>query len=289
MTQNIVLICAHVFHTQRLRGSGSHQQHTEYSFIPGEWQEVDSNSQENFNVDMQTNLVDDQISSSEAKLKNQMINCYNSTRCNVDTKSSSNEDCQTALHVAVCEGHLEMVKILLERGANVNKPDTRGWTPIALAEKQSNKSIYDLLLSYKHRRGQDEHRIEFLGLETAKESRETLAKPTINDTPKCSHYCQRKPTEVSSNNSNCLNNRQATNFPSKRVTIHVKGQKHRTSKKPLPKLIILPDSLEELFQIAGKVSLVFFFFFSPLLDMKSGLEKLEMQNLITKPEKKITF
>lgn len=288
MTQSIVLICVHLFHTQRLKGSGSsgyvNQQQSEYSLIPGEWHRRDSNSQENFHVDMQTNLEDDQISSSEVKLKNQIRNCYNSTRCNAETKSSLNEDGQTALHVAVCEGHLEMVKILLERGASANKPDARGWTPIALAEKQSNKSIYDLLLSYKNRRGKDEHRIEFLGLETAKESRERVAKPTINDVPKCSHYCHRKPTEVSSNNSNCLTNRQDTNFPTKRVTIHMKVQKHRTSKKPLPKLIILPDSLGELFQIAGN-----FFFLFPLLDLKSGLEKLEMQNLITTPEMKITF
>ncbi|XP_021676270.2 potassium channel KAT2 isoform X2 [Hevea brasiliensis] len=76
--------------------------------------------------------------------------------------NSTIEDNQTALLAAVRKGHLEMVKILLEGGANADKPDAIGRTPKALAEQQGNKSIYDLLLSYENRRKLDEHTIDFI-------------------------------------------------------------------------------------------------------------------------------
>lgn len=201
---------------------------------------------------MHMNPMENMISNPETKLKNQTGSFYDNNIGNVHMESTD-EDCQTALNIAVSEGNLEMIKISLDRGASVNKPDARAWTPIAQAEKQSNKNIYDLLMSYKNGRASDEHRIEFLGPETEEETGEGLAKPTINEDPNCSHYCHRKPTDVSSSNSNCLTNKQATVFTTKRVTIHMKVQKHNTSQQPLGKLIILPDSLEALFQIAGKL------------------------------------
>ncbi|GJT78249.1 potassium channel KAT3-like protein [Tanacetum coccineum] len=56
------------------------------------------------------------------------------------------EEGQTAHHVAVNKGHLEMVMIFLDGGANVSKADVKGSTPKPLAKKQENKSIYDLFL-----------------------------------------------------------------------------------------------------------------------------------------------
>lgn len=35
---------------------------------------------------------------------------------------------RTALHLASCEGHMEVVELLLEKGANVNSVDRRGRT-----------------------------------------------------------------------------------------------------------------------------------------------------------------
>ncbi|KAF3451119.1 hypothetical protein FNV43_RR07208 [Rhamnella rubrinervis] len=89
---------------------------------------------------------------------------YTPTRSTMDINWMEGDD---ALHAAVSKGHLEMVRILLERGANINKLDARGWTPKALAEKHGDKSIYDLLLSYENR-NLDEHRIEFIGPEAGK-------------------------------------------------------------------------------------------------------------------------
>ncbi|KAI3456014.1 hypothetical protein Pfo_012677 [Paulownia fortunei] len=154
----------------------------------------------------------------------------NQTQSN-DTKGSEidvnsyAEDGQTALHVAVRQGHLEMVGLLLERGANANKPDERGWTPKALAEKHANKGIYDLILNY-----------------------ETEMKLDGVTNYATNHY--KKHASVSSSSSTYTTSVEATKSAKKRVTIHMKFQK-KHSEKQLAKLIILPDSLEELLKIAG--------------------------------------
>ncbi|KAF5475148.1 hypothetical protein F2P56_006987 [Juglans regia] len=163
------------------------------------------------------------------------------------------EDDQTALHAAVRRGHLEMVKILLEGGANVNKQDARGWTPKALAEQQENKSIYELLLSYEHRRKPDEHRIDLIGLESADNGLYSQNR----------HRRQRGPQSVNNNlkidsasscpsRFSCPTNTQMIKWMKKRVTIHMKLQPNGTSQRQPGKLIILPDSIEKLLKIAGE-------------------------------------
>lgn len=54
---------------------------------------------------------------------------------------------RTALHVAVSEGNLEIVKYLLDQGADINKPDIEGWTPQKLAEQQAHEEITTLFES----------------------------------------------------------------------------------------------------------------------------------------------
>ncbi|KAK4491579.1 hypothetical protein RD792_002331 [Penstemon davidsonii] len=132
---------------------------------------------------------------------------------NDDTKgneidvNSSAEDGQTALHIAVRQGDLEMVRILLEKGANVNKPDERGWTSKAIAERHTKKDIYDLILNSENGSKLD------------------------GDSNYGTNHCR---------NHTCV---EATTSAKKRVTIHMNFQK---------KLIILPDSLDELLRIAGQ-------------------------------------
>ncbi len=53
----------------------------------------------------------------------------------------------TALHGAVYHGNLESVKILMEAGADPNKQDNFGNTPLSLAKKTNNTSILALLSS----------------------------------------------------------------------------------------------------------------------------------------------
>ncbi|XP_012842221.1 PREDICTED: potassium channel KAT3 [Erythranthe guttata] len=144
---------------------------------------------------------DQDIPNSGFKTRNQTGNCE------IDVNSSFAEDGQTALHVAVREGHLDVVRLLLEKGANINKPDERGWTPKSLAEKHAQKDIYDLIISNS-------------------KNEKKFVPPNCVETVKSE--------------------------TKKRVTIHMKPQTKNHSKKQLSKLIILPESLQELLTIAGQ-------------------------------------
>nr|GFB23419.1 potassium channel KAT3-like [Tanacetum cinerariifolium] len=150
--------------------------------------------------------------------KQEMINNSLSNKDEINVKVPAEEG-QTALHVAVQKGHLEMVRLLLEGGANVNKADVRGCTPKSLAKQQANKSIYDLVLSHENRR--NEHKIEFI-------------EPETTDGTSTGRHPGREVKKLL-----------------RRVTIHANFQKS-ISDKQLPKLIVLPDSLAELLTIAGQ-------------------------------------
>ncbi|XP_041005098.1 potassium channel AKT1-like [Juglans microcarpa x Juglans regia] len=60
----------------------------------------------------------------------------------------------TALHVAVCEGNIEIVQFLLHQGADIDKPDPDGWTPRDLADQQGHEDIKILFQSAKEPRTQ---------------------------------------------------------------------------------------------------------------------------------------
>ncbi|KAL2543937.1 Potassium channel AKT1 [Forsythia ovata] len=47
----------------------------------------------------------------------------------------------TAVHTAISEENAEIVKFLLEQGADIDKPDVHGWTPRALADYQGHEEI----------------------------------------------------------------------------------------------------------------------------------------------------
>ncbi|KAH8482264.1 hypothetical protein H0E87_029646 [Populus deltoides] len=47
----------------------------------------------------------------------------------------------TALHVAVSEDNTELVRFLLDQGADIDKPDGHGWTPRNLADQQGHEEI----------------------------------------------------------------------------------------------------------------------------------------------------
>ncbi|KAG5591649.1 hypothetical protein H5410_042163 [Solanum commersonii] len=50
----------------------------------------------------------------------------------------------TAIHTAISEENVEIVKFLLEQGADIDKADVHGWTPRALAEYQGHEEIKEL-------------------------------------------------------------------------------------------------------------------------------------------------
>lgn len=50
----------------------------------------------------------------------------------------------TALHMAISDENTEVVKFLLEQGADIDKADQHGWTPRAMAEYQGHEEIKGL-------------------------------------------------------------------------------------------------------------------------------------------------
>lgn len=170
------------------------------------------------------------LNTSDINKKEQINHISNKNEMTVNIPA---EEGQTALHVAVNKGHLDMVRLLLEGGANVNKPDVRGCTPKSLAKQQENKSIYDFLLNQENKR--NEHNIEFI-------EHDSRYLPKTSKDPCCSTSCT-EPTDAK------------VKKQMKRVTIHASFEKNMPEKK-LPKLIILPDSLEELLIIAGKLYII---------------------------------
>ncbi|KAM1455348.1 hypothetical protein TB2_004564 [Malus domestica] len=192
----------------------------------------------------------DLFTGSEATKKSEIGRSDISTRCAMDVSMMA-EDGQTALHTAVRQGHMEMVKILVEGGANVNKPDARGWKPKDLAQQQGNKSITDLLRIYENRRRTDEHRIEFIEPETSEITRNCKGNSKRQEGAQFSHSHQRK-VPIKSYPSNSIPDGERMRSINRRVTIHMHFQNGSASERQPAKLIILPDSMEELLRVAGE-------------------------------------
>jgi len=60
---------------------------------------------------------------------------------------STNPMKNTPLHAAVAGGRLEVVKLLLNHGADVNACQEGGWTPLQAAAQNGNREIVEVLLA----------------------------------------------------------------------------------------------------------------------------------------------
>lgn len=103
---------------------------------------------------------------------------------------------------------------------------------------QGNRGIYNSLLSYGNRRP-DDHRIQF------SEPQDREGRAAISS---LSHY--KKAPNL--NNSCCTSDKEVLTVTKKRVTIHMPIPCESMSQKWVGKLILLPDSIEELFRTAGQ-------------------------------------
>ncbi|KAF2164251.1 hypothetical protein M409DRAFT_37098, partial [Zasmidium cellare ATCC 36951] len=54
----------------------------------------------------------------------------------------------TALHYAVSWGHLEMTKLLLDNGAEIDHATGQGWTPLLVAAQNGDRNIAAVLVDY---------------------------------------------------------------------------------------------------------------------------------------------
>jgi ankyrin repeat protein len=60
---------------------------------------------------------------------------------------SRNDNANMPLHAAVAGKHLDMVRLLVEAGADVNAQDGRGWTPLNLAAHEGPADLVTTLLA----------------------------------------------------------------------------------------------------------------------------------------------
>lgn len=67
-------------------------------------------------------------------------------KIDVDAQTESNHD--TALTLACAGGHSELVKLLLQRGANIEHRDKKGFTPLILAATAGHAEVVDILNSH---------------------------------------------------------------------------------------------------------------------------------------------
>ncbi|KAL8108318.1 hypothetical protein AgCh_024683 [Apium graveolens] len=166
----------------------------------------------------------------------------------MDVKST--EDDQTALHVAFCKGKLGSTRTFLEGKFSKNKPDAKEWTP-ALAEQEGSKSIDDLVQNYEIKSLTDEHKVDVL-TDTSEITQGDRFKPTSNGPISYLKPYVKNSISFGSTSSSHATDAEVVKF-NRRVTIHMKFLKKDALPKKPGKLIILPDSIEELFQIAGKL------------------------------------
>ncbi|XP_024629742.1 potassium channel AKT1 [Medicago truncatula] len=61
-----------------------------------------------------------------------------------DIVTKSTNDGTTALHTAVCHGNVEIVKFLVEQGADIDKPDGFGWSSRAYANQECHEEIQNM-------------------------------------------------------------------------------------------------------------------------------------------------
>ena len=61
--------------------------------------------------------------------------------------SAANDEGITALHNAICAGHLEIVRFLVELGCDVNAQDSDGW----YVEEAANKAPFVKMPVHHHR------------------------------------------------------------------------------------------------------------------------------------------
>ncbi|XP_004293533.1 PREDICTED: potassium channel KAT1-like [Fragaria vesca subsp. vesca] len=196
----------------------------------------------------------------DAAMQESRNNCFTASQARkkseIGKAKMTGENGQTELHAAVGQDHLEKVKIVVEGGANVNKPEPRGWVPKGPAQQRGDNSMHDLSLSYENRTEIDDHRIEFIEPETS------------GSTSNCEGNCRRQEDhqhihshlrEVSMKSYPCpsspaTDKEDGIRSYSKRVTIHMHSKSENGPERQLAKLIILPDSIDQLLRVAGKLS-----------------------------------
>jgi Ankyrin repeats (3 copies) len=75
----------------------------------------------------------------------------------VDVNKKDDREGWTALHFAIFEEHKEIIKLLLDNGADINQEDNEGWTALYVGSDYIQKEIVELLVTRKADFNQDDN------------------------------------------------------------------------------------------------------------------------------------
>uniref|UniRef100_A0A7N0REK9 Potassium channel n=1 Tax=Kalanchoe fedtschenkoi TaxID=63787 RepID=A0A7N0REK9_KALFE len=159
-------------------------------------------------------------------------------------------EAQTTLHDDICIRDENSVKLLLEEGANMHKAEA-GLTPKIAAEQHGNRTAFDLLHSCKIARASEQSK--FPGAHTEGFNNTTDTRNREMDELH-SYDAHNRNIITSSNEISSASNgdQTSTKCKQRRVSIYMQPQSKCTQKKSTGKLILLPDSMTELLQVAGQ-------------------------------------
>ncbi|KAJ6914036.1 hypothetical protein NC651_016326 [Populus alba x Populus x berolinensis] len=179
----------------------------------------------------------------------------------------------TALHVAVCEDNAEIVRFLLDQGADIDKPDdVHGWTPRGLADQQGHEEIRFIFQTRKEAKTQSfvaipekqEYGIRFLGRFTSE--------PTIRPSSQegsfpatDASWSQTRPRRRTNNFHNSLFGMMSAAHRGEKDLLlpisHTSSHGARPARVTIScpekegvagKLVLLPNSFQALLQIGAK-------------------------------------
>jgi ankyrin repeat protein len=181
----------------------------------------------------------------------------------------------TALHAAVCEGNMEIVKFLLDQGADIDKPDHDNWTPRDLAEQQGHEDIKILFQSSRELKTQPlvstperQNGARFLGRFTSEPTIRPLSQEDSSPSAADISWSQSRPRRRTSNFHNSLFGiMSAAHTGEKDILFSVsktssalkcEGAPARVTVSCLEKgevarkLVLLPRTFQELLEIGAK-------------------------------------
>ncbi|KAL4653985.1 hypothetical protein ACB092_01G345400 [Castanea dentata] len=189
-----------------------------------------------------------------------------------DVTCSKMDGTTTALHVAVCEGNIEIVKLLLDQGADIDKPNSDGWTPRTLADQQGHEDIKTIFESSREPKTQSiipipERRngTHFLGRFTSEPTMCPLSQEGSFPGATDGSWTQSRPRRRSNNFHNSLfgimsaahTEEKDILFPVTRSPRNQGGNSARViiscpEKELAGKLVLLPGTFQELLEIGAK-------------------------------------
>ncbi|KAM4133083.1 hypothetical protein ACJW30_01G301500 [Castanea mollissima] len=189
-----------------------------------------------------------------------------------DVTCSKMDGTTTALHVAVCEGNIEIVKLLLDQGADIDKPNSDGWTPRTLADQQGHEDIKTIFESSREPKNQSiipipERRngTHFLGRFTSEPTMCPLSQEGSFPGATDGSWTQSRPRRRSNNFHNSLfgimsaahTEEKDILFPVTRSPRNQGGNSARViiscpEKELAGKLVLLPGTFQELLEIGAK-------------------------------------